>query len=166
MIYFPTIHKRTLTLQHHIIIAKLICSKSAQQRKRPVVLTLKGQVPAHYQNRTQTKHSYETTGVIWTSNNNPVLAVCPLGCLRMTNKTIETTINTTCSETPPSKNWHHKETSQSTCQTIQKLVFTQNKAPLKGISEQTAITILTAFYEILYWLVKMSKHPITNDLWI
>lgn len=45
VIYFPTIHKRTLALQHHIIIDKLICSKSAQQRKRPVVLTLKGQVP-------------------------------------------------------------------------------------------------------------------------
>ena len=46
VIYFPTTHKRTLTLQHYIIIAKSICSKSAQQRKRPVVLTFKGQVPA------------------------------------------------------------------------------------------------------------------------
>ena len=46
VIYFPAIHKRALTIQHHIVIAKFICSKLAQQRKRPVVLTLKGQVPA------------------------------------------------------------------------------------------------------------------------
>ena len=112
-IYFSAVHKRTLSSQYYNIITKFMCSKSAQLRKRSVLLLWTDKFQqAHHRNRTYTKHPYDTVSVIWTSCVNPTQAICSLKCSRIRNKTNETNDATVCSETPLSENLHRVETSQ------------------------------------------------------
>ena len=75
-IYFSAIYKRTLSSQYYNIITKFMCSKSAQLRKRSVLLLWTDKFQqAHHRNRTYTKHPYDTVSVIWTSCVNPTQAM-------------------------------------------------------------------------------------------